>query len=265
MARELRDTPHDLEGTRSKTLAMLPARRGVGGLAAACAPVRPPLVLPFVHSGMDKVVPRGAVLPRPGQSVRVAVGEPVAVVDLLERGRAEGWTDRELHAAIADRVGAALCALRAELEGLSLEAVSPPRSTVASALAEDSLLPLIDEELGIMRRWRTRWDSLGLPSLVQRMRLLPRVERPVAAEIFGGGDVLNSSSSASSRLEERAGALSAAWEILQAGERPAAAEIFAALSEHSRDRVRHVKEMLLERSPSPQRLSAAAVDLSLSA
>ena len=43
-------------------------RAGVGRLVAACE--APPLVLPIMHAGMERVMPRGSSLPVPGQEVR---------------------------------------------------------------------------------------------------------------------------------------------------------------------------------------------------
>lgn len=56
------------EGTRSRGGRMLPVRKGVGWLVAAAAAqgAPPPLVLPFVHSGMERVLPKGASLPKLG-------------------------------------------------------------------------------------------------------------------------------------------------------------------------------------------------------
>ena len=57
------------EGTRSPDGGMRPVRKGVGRLVAACT--SPPLIVPFVHSGMEQVMPRGAVVPKMGKEVRV--------------------------------------------------------------------------------------------------------------------------------------------------------------------------------------------------
>lgn len=54
---------------------MGPVRKGVGKLVASCD--QPPLVVPFVHSGMEQVMPRGKALPNVGKKVR--------------RGRAAGY------------------------------------------------------------------------------------------------------------------------------------------------------------------------------
>lgn len=153
---------------------MLPARRGVGWLAAtaAAAPAAPPpLILPWVHSGMGEVVPRGAAVPRVGQTVRILVGEPVEIGDLVAAAAAQGWRPRDLHAAIADRVGAALYELKARLDGVAVVDVAPLRSAAERALEEEALLPpAAPGAAGWRRRWRDRWDSLGVQNLVQRAR-----------------------------------------------------------------------------------------------
>lgn len=50
---------------------MGPVRKGVGKLVASCD--QPPLVVPFVHSGMEQVMPRGKALPNVGKKVRRGV------------------------------------------------------------------------------------------------------------------------------------------------------------------------------------------------
>ena len=40
-------------------------------------------VVPFVHSGMEQVIPPGASIPRAGANISVLVGRPIAVDDLL--------------------------------------------------------------------------------------------------------------------------------------------------------------------------------------
>jgi monolysocardiolipin acyltransferase len=115
------------EGTRSRDGARIgPARKGVGRLVAACAGggaagAAAPLVVPFVHAGMQDVMPRGALVPRAGKRVRVLVGEPVEVADLLAAASREGWADDDLYKRIAARVGLALQSLRARLDGAPLD------------------------------------------------------------------------------------------------------------------------------------------------
>ncbi len=80
-------------------------------------------VVPFVHAGMEAVAPRGAALPVAGQAVSVLVGPPVPVADLLAAAAAGAWPDERLYGAIAARVGAALAALKAQLDGLPADLV----------------------------------------------------------------------------------------------------------------------------------------------
>lgn len=51
---------------------MGPVRKGVGRLVASCADARP-LIVPFVHSGMEEVLPKGALLPKTDREVRCFV------------------------------------------------------------------------------------------------------------------------------------------------------------------------------------------------
>jgi hypothetical protein len=120
---------------------------------------------------MNDVVPRGAMLPRVGKDVRILVGEAIHVEDLIKNAIDNEWSDRKLHAAIADRVGATLYSLKAELDGLPLEAVAPQGASTELALQEENLLPLsiYDTYSARQQRWKRRWEALGLSSLAQRM------------------------------------------------------------------------------------------------
>jgi monolysocardiolipin acyltransferase len=57
------------EGTRSRDGKMGPVRKGVGRLVAACAEAQP-VIVPFVHSGMEEVLPKGSLLPKANKEVR---------------------------------------------------------------------------------------------------------------------------------------------------------------------------------------------------
>ena len=86
------------EGTRSQTGAMGPVRVGVGRLYAAAlaearlaSPAAPaPLVLPFVHTGMADVNPRGTARLGFRKDVRVLVGEPLDLSPLVAGARERG-------------------------------------------------------------------------------------------------------------------------------------------------------------------------------
>lgn len=64
------------EGTRSRDGQMGPVRKGVGRLVASCADARP-VIVPFVHSGMQEVLPKGSLLPKANREVRAVVRSEV--------------------------------------------------------------------------------------------------------------------------------------------------------------------------------------------
>jgi len=92
-------------------------RPGVGRLVADAAV--PPLVLPFYHRGLHALMRRGDVLPLAsvGNTIHIAVGRPLeGLPALIEGMRADGARERDIHVAVADRIGDALAALREEVE-----------------------------------------------------------------------------------------------------------------------------------------------------
>lgn len=161
----------------------------MGRLVAACEAA--PVVLPIVHAGMERVMPRGASFPVPGQEVRrvvtaavhvcrrhctsrgvpgaaaavvsgcvcsncnttteysrahpvkvgdheaklrmtasdavqvrILVGDPVPVADLLRRAALEQWPDARLYRSITARIADSLSALKVRLameQGQKLE------------------------------------------------------------------------------------------------------------------------------------------------
>ena len=107
------------EGTRSKDGKSLGSiRKGVGSLVASAAaatgsisstgsssaPHLPPLVIPFFHTGMNEVMPRGQILPSVGRKVSVIVGEPIEMDDLYHLAKLKGWSADSLHTSIASRI-----------------------------------------------------------------------------------------------------------------------------------------------------------------
>eukprot|EP00271_Cylindrocystis_brebissonii_P004653 TRINITY_DN16434_c0_g1_i1.p1 TRINITY_DN16434_c0_g1~~TRINITY_DN16434_c0_g1_i1.p1 ORF type:complete len:582 (+),score=94.38 TRINITY_DN16434_c0_g1_i1:829-2574(+) len=105
------------EGSRStnggRTLGAI--KRGIGRLVVDSGE-QPPLVLPFIHSGMEKVMPRGSKMPTTGNQIVVLVGDPVPVADLLLQFREQRLSNRELMDAISSRVGDKMQILKNQLE-----------------------------------------------------------------------------------------------------------------------------------------------------
>lgn len=134
-------------------------RRGIGWLVANCE--QPPLIVPFVHSGMETIMPSGAKLPRAGE-LNVLVGEPIVIEDILDSAAKHDWNEKQLHAAITDRIGATLYTLKAQLDNVSIDEIVPERSEAMYAFNEESLLPLIEEEVdSLQHRWKKKWEDFS--------------------------------------------------------------------------------------------------------
>ncbi|KAE8686605.1 hypothetical protein F3Y22_tig00111053pilonHSYRG00022 [Hibiscus syriacus] len=71
------------EGSRSRDggKTVRSSKRGVGRLVLDADSI--PIVLPFVHTGMQDVMPIGANFPRIGKTVTVLIGYPILFDDLL--------------------------------------------------------------------------------------------------------------------------------------------------------------------------------------
>lgn len=169
------------EGTRTRDGRLQPVRKGVGRLVAACGHAAP-LVVPFVHSGMQDVLPKGSLMPRCGRDVRVLVGEPIDVSDLLAAAETRRWGDDELYAAVATRIGGALAVLQARLDGLPADAAADAAAaaSAAQAVALEAGLDLYDPvdnahraaslwERARFRMAHREWASAGLASARARL------------------------------------------------------------------------------------------------
>jgi hypothetical protein len=114
-------------------------RPGVGRLVAEAAV--PPLVLPFYHAGLHQLLRKGELLPLGlGKRIDIMVGPPVGGLPELMAGmRAAGASEREVHLAVAARVGAALEELRREMEQVTATpAAQAPAAAGSQALGGGS-------------------------------------------------------------------------------------------------------------------------------
>jgi monolysocardiolipin acyltransferase len=151
------------EGTRSQGGGKMGAvRKGIGRLVAACE--RPPLVVPFVHDGMDDIMPRGKVLPSVGKRVRVLVGRPIPVEDLLLRAKQANWSEGRLHTELAGRVQQHMRALKAQLHG------GAPLDASSSSDCEPAVsgLDLYDEADVRWYHRATMWEKVKFRTQVRR-------------------------------------------------------------------------------------------------
>ncbi len=114
------------EGRVNYTGTLGPLRWGVGKLLCdTVANGQPaPLVLPWYHSGMGDVMPKGSRVPRVGHTVTVTVGEPLHLDHLLCRCNDAKYEQQGVWKELTECIGRAL----RELEEQS------PRNTDQSAL-----------------------------------------------------------------------------------------------------------------------------------
>ncbi|CAK7340643.1 unnamed protein product [Dovyalis caffra] len=109
------------EGSRSRDggKTMGSSKRGVGRLILDADTI--PMVIPFVHTGMQEIMPLGANLPRIGKTVTVLVGDPIHFDDLLNVGGVENMSRGKLYDAVASRIGQQLQRLKVQVEKLASE------------------------------------------------------------------------------------------------------------------------------------------------
>ncbi|RXG54178.1 Tafazzin [Armadillidium vulgare] len=105
------------EGKVNLTLEVMRLKWGVGRLIYDCK--IPPVVLPFYHMGMEKVLPNQTpYIPQIGKNVTVLVGEPIDFRSQLETLRAEERDPVTARKAITDRIQEELLKLRKRAEYL---------------------------------------------------------------------------------------------------------------------------------------------------
>lgn len=105
------------EGSRSrdggKTIGTV--RRGIGRLVTDVE--KTPLVVPFVHTGMQDLMPVGSKFPKVSKKVSVLIGDPIELDDLVKENT-EFFSKSELYDAIAVRVGQRMQVMKEELDQL---------------------------------------------------------------------------------------------------------------------------------------------------
>mmetsp|Transcript_36194 Transcript_36194/g.58486 ORF Transcript_36194/g.58486 Transcript_36194/m.58486 type:complete len:355 (+) Transcript_36194:48-1112(+) len=107
------------EGRIVRTGDVGPLKKGVGKLVADADP--PPIVVPFYHDGMEDVLPLKHAIPRIGQKVFVAIGEPIEFSDLLQRHRVAGSPPSVIYRAVTDRIDQELRRLRERVLAMKQE------------------------------------------------------------------------------------------------------------------------------------------------
>ncbi|EEF49883.1 taz protein, putative [Ricinus communis] len=143
------------EGSRSRDggKTMGSSKRGVGRLILDADTV--PMVIPFVHTGMQEIMPIGAKFPRIGKTVTVLVGDPIIFDDLFNAEEREQVSRGKLYDAVASRIGSQLLELKVQVENLAFQQSIKHQHPSATERAAD-ILHQVD------------WDSFGMGSHVIR-------------------------------------------------------------------------------------------------
>ncbi|KAL3516032.1 hypothetical protein ACH5RR_022934 [Cinchona calisaya] len=138
------------EGSRSrdggKTIGSI--KRGIGRLILDADNL--PIVLPFVHTGMQEVMPIGAKLPRIGKTVAVLVGDPIDFDDILNLEENQNVSRGKLYDAVSARIRDRLQKLKAQVERLVIE---------QSLLLQNYPAKVTERSAGILHQ--VDWDSLA--------------------------------------------------------------------------------------------------------
>lgn len=139
------------EGSRSrdggKTIGS--AKRGIGRLVLDADNV--PMVVPFVHTGMQEVMPVGSKFPKVGKTVTVLIGDPINFDDLLYEEENKNVSRGKLYDAVSARIGDRLQKLKLQLDKLAVEqALQLQKHPVPVAELAARSLHLVD------------WESLGM-------------------------------------------------------------------------------------------------------
>ncbi|CAG7882082.1 unnamed protein product [Brassica rapa] len=110
------------EGSRSRDggKTMGSAKRGIGRLILDADTL--PMVVPFVHTGMQDIMPIGASVPRIGKTVTVIIGDPIPFNDLVDTEGAKHVSRKQLYDAVSSRIGQRLHQLKQQVDKVSLGA-----------------------------------------------------------------------------------------------------------------------------------------------
>ncbi|KAK4406684.1 Tafazzin [Sesamum angolense] len=133
-----------------------------------------PMVVPFVHTGMQDVMPVGAKFPRIGKTVTILVGDPISFDDLINEGA--NISRGKLYDAVSARIGDRLQKLKLQVEGLAVEQALQSQ-TYPSHVTERAagLLQNVD------------WESIGMENYIGIDDNSPRQEpvlEPNVAQLY---------------------------------------------------------------------------------
>ncbi|CAN4111075.1 unnamed protein product [Withania somnifera] len=163
------------EGSRSRDggKTMGSVKRGIGRLVLDADNV--PIVVPFVHTGMQDIMPLGAKLPRIGKTVTVIVGDPIEFDDLLAAGEKDNMPRGKLYDAVSTRIGVRLQLLKAQVDGLAVQ------EALQSQIYHDRIG---EQAAGIVQH--VDWEALGMDSYmsIEEDHVSPPRQKPSSEQLF---------------------------------------------------------------------------------
>ncbi|KAH0461212.1 hypothetical protein IEQ34_008787 [Dendrobium chrysotoxum] len=144
------------EGSRSRDggKSLGTAKRGVGRLVMDADKI--PIVIPFVHSGMQEIMPIGSNFPKVGKKVTVVVGDPIPLDDLIVDDDTEDVSRGVLYDAVASRIGHRLGELKIQADKLALE---------HSADLQDYFTHKAERGYGLWQQ--VDWEAFGMVDVMQ--------------------------------------------------------------------------------------------------
>ncbi|KAG9152966.1 hypothetical protein Leryth_023755 [Lithospermum erythrorhizon] len=155
------------EGSRSRDdgKTMGSPKRGIGRLILDSDEV--PIVIPFVHTGMQDIMPIGAKVPRIGKivcahkfhhmldKVTVLIGDPIDLEDITNMENSN-VSRGDLYDAVSSRIGSNLQRLKTKVDALAVE---------QSLESQDRVQQATDPAAGIFQQ--VDWESLGMDDYVR--------------------------------------------------------------------------------------------------
>jgi monolysocardiolipin acyltransferase len=170
------------EGSRSKDggKTIAPSKRGVGRLVMDADSL--PVVIPFVHTGMQDIMPVGKRIPRAGKQVIVVVGDPINFDDLIidNSDDTQHLSRGILYDKATQRIGQRLQELKVEVDRLASEQQSELQNHHIQNVSDDGY-----------RLWQqVDWEGFGIgssmlpsePSFVQEQSKEAEPEPPLEVE-----------------------------------------------------------------------------------
>lgn len=161
------------EGSRSRDggRTMGPAKRGVGRLVMDADTI--PMVVPFVHTGMQEIMPIGAKIPRIGKTVTVLIGDPIPFDDLLVTMDDTQHISRgTLYDAVSSRIGNRLHELKIQVERLAIQ----------QSLERPHTFPSRNIERANAIMQQVDWEAFGIGSYMLEEEELPFSKQAIGTQ-----------------------------------------------------------------------------------